>query len=283
VVVISGKDTFPALRATDGVPVVVDVCDAASVRLRRELRLARRRRLSRAVRLVEIERIERRLLESTPHVLFASARDRDALGASHGTVVPNGVDLGYWTRRARPSSAPLVAFTGVMSYRPNHDAALRLVTDVMPRVRARRADAAAIVAGRDPLPELRAAADPTVTVTGACPDLRPHLERAAVYCAPLRFASGIQNKLLEALAMELPVVTTSVAAAGLRAGDEEPPLVIADDDEELALAVARLLRDPAERARLGAAGRRYVERHFAWSRSVALLEAAMRAAAGERR
>jgi glycosyltransferase involved in cell wall biosynthesis len=280
VVVISGKDTFPALGATNGVPVVVDVCDAASVRLRRELGVARRRRLTRAVRLVEIEHIERRLLRSTPHVLFASARDRDALGAAHGMVVPNGVDLRYWTRRARLPSAPVVAFTGVMSYRPNHDAALRLVNAVMPRVRALEPEAATVVAGRDPLPALRASAGPGATVTGACPDLRPHLEGAAVYCAPLRFASGIQNKLLEALAMELPVVTTSVAAAGLRAGDEAPPLVIADDDEALALAVVRLLRDPGGRARLGAAGRRYVERHFSWSRSVALLDEALRTAAG---
>jgi glycosyltransferase involved in cell wall biosynthesis len=80
--------------------------------------------------------------------------------------------------------------------------------------------------------------------------------------------------------MELPVVTTSVAAAGLRTADEEPPVVIADDDEALALAIVRLLRDPGERARLGAAGRRYVERHFSWSRSVALLDEALRAAAG---
>ena len=279
---LSGKDTFPALRSLDRAPLVVDVCDAASLRLRGELALASRGLAPlRAMRLAEIARVERRLAARTPHLLFASERDRAALRAARGTVVPNGVDLAYWRRRAAPAAQATVALSGVMAYRPNHDAALRLLDGVMPRVRERVPQARALLAGRDPLPALRAAAGrrPDTALTGTCPDLRPHLEAAAVYCAPLRFASGIQNKLLEALAMELPVVTTEVAAAGLRVHGEEPPLVIADDDERLAAAVADLLGDPAARARLGAAGRRYVERHYSWERSVSLVDAALRAAA----
>ena len=102
-----------------------------------------------------------------------------------------------------------------------------------------------------------------------------------MYCAPLRFASGVQNKLLEALAMELPVVTTEVAAAGLRVPGDEPPMLIADDDEGLAAAVVTLLRDPEARERLGAAGRRYVLRHFSWQHSVALVDAALNTAVGD--
>jgi polysaccharide biosynthesis protein PslH len=285
VVFVSGKDTFPAVRAVDGVPLVVDVCDTASLRLRGELAVAApRMRPALAVRLAEIERVERRLAARTPHLLFASERDRVALGTAHGIVVPNGVDLRFWTRWAPPAAGPTVAFSGAMAFRPNHDAAVRLVSVLMPRVREGVPDARAVVAGRDPLPALRAAAEgrPDVRLTGACPDLRPHLQDAAVYCAPLRFASGIQNKLLEALAMELPVVATEVAAAGLRVAGEDPPLVVVDDDEALAAAIARLLGDPVERARLGAAGRRYAERHFSWGRSTALLDAALRAAVGER-
>jgi polysaccharide biosynthesis protein PslH len=267
VVLLSGKDTFPALRAIGDAPLVVDVCDVASLRLRGELAVApMRRRPALALRLAQMRRIERRLARR-PHLLFASERDRDALGAIGGIVVPNGVDIAYWARRLPLAYAPAVAFSGVMAYRPNHDAALRLVTRVLPRVRAR-------------VPALDAAARRhDAIVTGACPDLRPHLEAAAVYCAPLRFSSGIQNKLLEALAMELAVVTTSVAAAGLRIGGHEPPLLVADDDDALAAAVARLLDDAAERARLGAAGRRYVERHFSWAGAVTLVDGALRRAA----
>jgi glycosyltransferase involved in cell wall biosynthesis len=284
VVLLSGKDTFPALSAIGDAPLVVDVCDAASLRLRGELAVAApRRRPALALRLAEIERIERRLVARTPHLLFASERDRAALGSERGVVVPNGIDLEQWTRQAPPASAPTIAFSGVMAYRPNHDAALRLVTELLPRVRERVPAAGAVLAGRDPLPALRAAATAAggdVTVTGASPDLRPHLESAAVYCAPLRFASGIQNKLLEALAMEMAVVTTPVAAAGLRVDGEEPPLLVAEDDEGLAAALARLLEDPAERERLAREGRRFVERHFSWARSIALLEGALREAAG---
>jgi polysaccharide biosynthesis protein PslH len=286
VVVLSGKDTFPALEAIDGVPLVIDVCDAASLRLGGELAVASwRQRPILAARRAEIARVERRLVARTPHLLFASDRDRSALRAAQGTVVPNGIDLNYWARQAPPADGATVAFSGVMGYRPNHDAAVRLVSGVLPRVRERAPDARVVVAGRDPLPALcdAAAREPGATLTGACPDLRPHLEAAAVYCAPLRFASGIQNKLLEALAMELPVVTTDVAAAGLRVAGEEPPLLVADDDDGLARAVAGLLADPAERARLGAAGRRYVEQHFRWSRSVARLDAALQRATASAR
>jgi glycosyltransferase involved in cell wall biosynthesis len=160
---------------------------------------------------------------------------------------------------------------------------------VLPRVRAQRPRAAVVLAGRDPLPALRqaAAAAGGVDVTGECADLRPYVERAAVYCAPLRFAAGIQNKLLEALAIEAPVVTTPVAAAGLRSGGDGPPMAIAEDDDALAAAIVALLDDPGERARLGAAGRRFVERHFSWERSAALVEREVRravrgAAAAER-
>jgi glycosyltransferase involved in cell wall biosynthesis len=284
VVVLSGKDTFPAVHAIRDVPLVVDFCDAASLRLRGELAVAPvRRRLALAWRLARMEHVERCLSTRTQYVLYATERDRAAVGAAHGIVVPNGVDLDFWTRRAASVGTATVAFSGVMGYRPNHDAALRLVTQILPRVRERVPEAAAIVAGRDPRPALRAAAEgrADVMLTGACTDLRPHLEEAAVYCAPLRFASGIQNKLLEAMAMELPVVTTEVAASGLRAAGRHPPLIVADDDASLAVAIARLLGDPAERARLGFLGRRYVERHFSWAASVALLDATLYAAAGE--
>jgi glycosyltransferase involved in cell wall biosynthesis len=278
VVLFSGKDTFPALRAVGELPLVIDICDAASLRLRGELAVCGwRRRVPVAVRLAELERVERRLAARSPHLVFASERDRAALAARRGTVVANGVELPYWTRRAPPASAPTVAFSGALAYRPNHDAAMRLVTRIVPLVRERLPEVRLVLAGRDPRPELRAAAQdrPGISLIGTCPDLRPPLEEAAVYCAPLRFAAGIQNKLLEALAMELPVVTTAVAADGLRVAAEAPPLLVAQEDEHLASAVAALLGHAAGRAALGAAGRRYVERHFSWERSAAALEAVL--------
>jgi glycosyltransferase involved in cell wall biosynthesis len=292
-VVLSGKDTFPAMAMVGDTPLVIDVCDAASLRLAGELDVAKglRRRVLLRARLIEMRRIERRLIGATPHLLFASERDRTAVGATEGVIVSNGVDLDLWTRREAGGSgsgrsgiggSDLIAFSGAMAYRPNDDAALRLVERILPRVREQVADAQVVLAGRDPLPGLLAAADnrAEVTVTGTVDDLRPYLEDAAVYCAPLRFAAGIQNKLLEALAMELPVVTTPIAAAGLIAGEHPAPLVVAEDDASIADAIVALLRDPAERTRLAEAGRRHVEDHFSWPASVARVDEVLRRAAG---
>jgi glycosyltransferase involved in cell wall biosynthesis/thymidylate kinase len=285
-VLFSGKDTFPALRSVGAVPLVADVCDAASLRRRGELAASpwiRRPKL--ALRAAQLGYVERRLVARTPHLLFASERDRAALASRRGMVVPNGVDLAYWTRRSPPASEPVVAFTGVLAYGPNHDAALRLVTRVLPRLRERVPHARLVIAGRDPRPDLCAAAGEQtgVTLVRSPADLRTELERAAVYCAPLRFAAGIQNKLLEALAMELPVVASEVAAAGLRVAGAEPPLAVADDDDSVAAALAELLTDPAGRAELRGSGRRYVETHFSWERSAAAVDAALRDAVADRR
>jgi glycosyltransferase involved in cell wall biosynthesis len=211
--------------------------------------------------------------------MFASERDRAALmGPDRGYIVPNGVDLDRFTRRAATvPTAPIIVFTGVMAYEPNRDAAMRLVERVLPRVRDQVPDAQVVLAGRDPGPALLelARVHRGVTVTGTCPDLRPHLERAAVYCAPLRFGAGIQNKLLEALAMEVPVVTTPVAAAGLRVNGTQPPLRAAADDEALAADVVALLRDARQREALAAAGREYVKRHFSWQRAAEAVESVL--------
>ena len=107
-----------------------------------------------------------------------------------------------------------------------------------------------------------------VVVTGTVPDLRPYLESAAAFVAPLRFASGMQNKITEAMAMELPVVTTPVVAEGFSDDSpDEPPLLVGERPRELAAHLATIIRDPLAASRLGAAGRRYVRRHCDWGRS----------------
>jgi polysaccharide biosynthesis protein PslH len=199
-----------------------------------------------------------------------------------GEIVPNAVDLEYWRRSPEAATGARVVLTGVMNYPPNHDAAMRLAERILPLVRAEVPAAELVIAGRDPQPELLASAEtrPWLSVTGAVEDLRPEIEAATVYCAPLRFASGIQNKVLEALAMEVPVVTTPVVADGVRRGAEEPPLVIESDDEALAAAIVRLLRTPEEYGHIAVDGRRYVEQAFSWPRSVAAVESALYRAAG---
>ncbi|MEN9937996.1 MAG: hypothetical protein RLZZ387_4575 [Chloroflexota bacterium] len=272
-VLFSGKQTYPALEGLRGLPVIADLCDATSVRVRGRMAYVGVDRLPwLLLEYAQVRRVEQALLRRAEHLLFATCRDRDALtgGATpRATVVPNGVDLDYW-RPAAPDHQPgTIVFTGAMDYAPNTDAALYLADEILPLVRRSEPDAQVLIVGRDPPEQLRAAGRrPGVTVTGFVDDVRPYLERAAVFAAPLRYGAGIQNKVLEAMAMEVPVVATPLAADGLRTEEgERPPVVVASDAasfaEALVRAIAARRRDPAP----DSDARRFVARHFVWSES----------------
>lgn len=282
VVVLSGKETASVLDVVRGrAPVVVDLCDATSARVTQEMRtVGPWRAAGLAVRRHTLRRIEHRLVLEGDVLLTASARDRELLEAEgaptrvgEALVVPNGIDLDHWHRQA-PGLGQEVVLCGNLGYRPNADAAVHLVEDVMPHVWDRVPDARVTVVGLGASPALvRRLARPAVTLTGAVPDVRPHLERAAVVAAPLRIATGIQNKLLEAMAMEIPVVTSSVAAAGLGRG---APVAIADDPRAAAAAVVGCLRRASGgSAAPDSAARRWVGERFDWATSGGLVASAI--------
>ncbi len=293
VVLFSGKRTYPALGATAGLPVVADVCDATSSRIRGNLRYASIGRLPLLLaEYVEVRRVERALVRRAAQLLFASVRDRDALvddgERDRATVLPNGVDLAFWRR---PDGTPLgrdeIVFTGAMDYPPNTDAALYLIREILPRVRREIPAVHLSIVGRDPVPALvRAGAVEGVSVTGLVPDVRPYLTAAAVFAAPLRFGAGIQNKVLEALAMGVPTVASPNGAAGLVTTDGiRPPLTVAParDPDRFAAAVVERLRATAADPRPSPEARAFVEQNFTWRRSGDLLDRALRdAAAGGR-
>lgn len=277
-IVFHGKSVFPVIQDCRGLPIVVDFCDATSMRIRHQLRYSSiARRLWLCLRYAETRRIERGILRKTPHVAFIARRDRDAiLGPSaRGEILPNGVDHDFWRRKSQPSQRNAIVFSGVMSHAPNNDAALFLIDRIAPEVRKSIPDLEVIIVGRDPSDALadRTRNVPNVRVTGFVDDVRPYLEQAAVFSAPLRYASGTQNKVLEAMSMEIPVVTTSIVADGLRMDDAgEPPVRVADKETEFADEIVRLFGRPTERTSLAARGREYVENHFIWSRSADKLE-----------
>jgi glycosyltransferase involved in cell wall biosynthesis len=277
-VVVRGENVLPVAANCRSVPLVIDIADANSLRVFQSLRYAHPGDLPwRFLRYLVVRRKERKFIRTTPYVSVMSSRDREAMrmyGAC-ARLIPNGVDLEYWTRTIPPDSSPCIVFTGVMTYPPNEDGALHLLEDVLPLVRRSVPQVRLVIVGRDPSSTLvKAAGRSGATVTGYVPDVRPYLERASVVAAPIRFASGIQNKVLEALAMQVPVVTTSVVAAGLReAGRDEPPLAVADDARAFAQHLVDLITNPTECARLATCGRAYVQRYFDWSRSAALMEA----------
>ncbi len=187
-------------------------------------------------------------------------------------VVGNGVDLERFYpayQDERDGRDPVLVFTGVMSYKPNADAAVWFARGVMPRVRAAVPEARFDIVGKSPSPRVRALGElPGVRVVGAVDDTAEYLRRSAVAVAPMRIAPGVQNKVLEAMACGLPVVCSSPAAGGI---DAEPgrDLLVADSEADTAALCVRLLLNTDERAAIGAAARRQAEARYRWPAAAA--------------
>lgn len=267
------------VRAVQGIPTVYDSVDSISLLFEQTLRLTPglRSRLLAALDLARTRRYEARLLTRYNRVVVTSSRDKEALEAlarrylppsarpAPITVVTNGVDLEYFRPQEGPRDGKTVVFTGKMSYHANVAGALYFAREVLPCIWVRDPEVRFWVVGKDPPKAVqRLAQDERITVTGAVPDLRPYLARAAVAVCPIPYAVGIQNKVLEAMTMGVPVVSSRAAAEGLdaRLGED---LLVAETADEFAAHVLRVLADPALATRLSLAGRQYVETHHRWA------------------
>jgi sugar transferase (PEP-CTERM/EpsH1 system associated) len=188
-------------------------------------------------------------------------------------VIPNGIDSVYYAPQPAASTEPAVIFTGAMDYLPNIDAVRYFCADILPLVRREVPETVFYIVGLNPAAEVQRLGElPGVVVTGAVPDVRPYYARARVCVAPLRIGRGIQNKVLQGMAMGLPVVASPLAARGVR-GEPGVHLEVAAGDAAFAGHVARLLKRPEACADLGRAGRACVETHYTWGRNLAGLEA----------
>lgn len=181
--------------------------------------------------------------------------------------VSTGVDIDYFTADSTVPRNPFaLVFSGSMDWHPNEDAMLYFMKDVLPKVQAQVPETTLSIVGRHPSARLRTAAMLAgVEVTGTVPDIRPWLNKAAVYIVPLRIGGGTRLKIYEALAMGMPVVSTTIGAEGLSLRDEVH-LLRADGTEEFANSIVTLLRNPAMRTSLGEAGRQLMEENYGWSK-----------------
>jgi polysaccharide biosynthesis protein PslH len=186
---------------------------------------------------------------------------------------PNGVDADFFSPASAPYDPDTISFIGRMDYYPNQECMARFCKEVWPQLRARRAGMKLLIVGADPSVEMRALGElPGVTVTGSVLDVRPYVRGSAVTVAPLAIARGTQNKILEAMAMGVPVVTSRAAAGGVDAEDGHHFLV-ADSAADITAAVLRLVENRDERARLADAGRQRMLTHHTWPRSMQRLDA----------
>jgi len=203
-------------------------------------------------------------------------RARSGLRADKVRAVENGID----TARFDPArtfdavdtgEGPLAVFTGQMDYRPNIDAVRWFAADILPLVRQQHPKARFAIVGRAPTDEVRALAKlPGVIVTGEVPDVRPWLAAADAVVAPLLLARGVQNKLLEAMAMARPVVASAAAATGIDATPGEH-LLVAEGAEAMADAVGSLFDDRAAAATMGQAARVRMIARYGWDARLAPL------------
>jgi sugar transferase (PEP-CTERM/EpsH1 system associated) len=256
---------LPGLR---DVPAIVDLMDVDSQKWSDYADKNRGlRRLVYRLEGVRVRRLERRLARRARALVVVSEAEAALLRAicppEVVRVVPNGVDLEYF-HPAEADGADGCVFVGALDYWPNVDAAAWFCREVWPAVRRRCPDAVVRLVGRRPTDEvLRLAGIDGVEVVGQVPDVRPFVERSAVAIAPLRVARGVQNKVLEGMAMARPVVASPQALQGL--GDRDSlPVLEARTAAEWADHLASLFADAPRRRELGRAGREYVQRRHAW-------------------
>jgi polysaccharide biosynthesis protein PslH len=186
-------------------------------------------------------------------------------------VVLNGIDTDFFQPQAAATTHELL-FCGNMGYHPNVDAAVFLAEEILPLVRQFHPAARLLIAGTTPAARVQALASEAVTVSGRLPDIRDAYAAARVFVAPMRVGTGLQNKLLEAMAMERPCVTTPLANNALR-GRPGHDLLVGESAPELAALLIGLLNDAEQATLLGRQGRLFVQEHYDWEAATNELEA----------
>lgn len=208
---------------------------------------------------------ERFLLDKIDDCTIIAQPDADRIGEGI-RIVPNGVDLDYFSPKESDKQHELV-FVGNLSYFPNVKASQVLVNDILPQLKK---DTRLLLAGASPVASVKALAGSQVTIPGWIDDIREAYLSGKVFVAPLFTGSGQQNKLLEAMALGIPCVTSSIVNNALGATPDEH-LLVADSVSEFSTKLAALLEDEEMQRRIGAAGREFVEANFSWEKAVEVL------------
>lgn len=265
-----------ALRYKD-IPKVIDLCDSIALNYERFLKY--RQGALRPLYMIEKKRVE----EYEAHVskefdaaLVISPLDKEYIKqnpkAGRIKIVPNGVDIDYFTPDDEEKQGSQLVFMGTIGYFPNYDAVLFFLRKIFPSILKQQPDARFYIVGNKPPKDIQKMNDgKKVFVTGYVDDVRPFVRSSEVFVCPIRAATGLNNKILEAMAMGVPVVATPQACEGIEL-DKDSDIAIAEGPDEFAEQVVTLLNDGKLRSKLSKGGRKLVEEKYTWDRNVDLLE-----------
>lgn len=261
--------TMP-LVARSPLPKVMDFQDALSLNMERRMNACRLKGLRHAAYHFEFK-----MLRSTEYLSFGvfddltiiSEPDSEAIPHRKNgeiKIVPNGVDFDYFAPMDTEKDYDVV-FCGNMQYQPNVQTSVYLAEKVMPLVWKELPNARLMLAGATPVKRVRGLASERVLVTGSVKDIRQCYANARIFAAPMISGSGLQNKLLEAMAMQLPCITSSIANEALKANDGTEVLV-GNDAQQVADHIIALLKDEVRRNTLAANGYAFVRKNYDWKR-----------------
>jgi sugar transferase (PEP-CTERM/EpsH1 system associated) len=269
-------------------PAIIDLHDCLTLLLDRAMRIERNwlRKLKLYLAARSMASWERSLSRVFSTIITNSPVDEEYLKsvapAARTLTIGNGVDTAFFSPTQTDGDMRQVIFTGVMDYPPNEDAAIHFAENILPLIRQRRPEVEFWVVGKDPTERVsRLREQPGVHVTGGVPDVRPYLEKAGIFVCPLRYGSGVKNKLLAALAMQKPVVATRRSLDGLELRENQD-LLVGDEPAEFAAKVVQLIEDPVSAQRLASSGRAFVQDRYSWESSARALEDVLREAVRQR-
>jgi polysaccharide biosynthesis protein PslH len=266
-----------SLRYRTGAALVIDEHNVESELLRRMAGEQHRARGAfNRIEAAKYRRLEQRAWSGSDACVLTSEREeglvRQRMPGARTAVVPNGVDPDHFCLAAafpgqpEPVEPDTLVFTGVLTYRPNVEGIRYFIDQVLPRIRQARPQVRLTVVGYGTPKDLAELAAPGVTVTGWVDDVRPYLARAAGVVVPIRMGGGTRLKVLEALSMARPVVSTAVGCEGI-AVEHGRHLLVADGPADFAAAACTVLADAELGSRLGRAGRDLVVDRYSWQRA----------------
>ena len=265
------------VKDVDDIPKSLDYMDSFSTgMLRRKEKELSWRKFFFGWEHQRLAKYEGNIFRKFDHHFIISAQDRSLMDFPEKdqiVIIPNGVDDQFFRPTARKKTHELL-FTGNMSYAPNVAAVKTIVKEILPLVWQKYPQCKLMIAGANPSAEVKALEEERVTVTGWLDDIRTAYEAGMICLAPLDIGTGLQNKLLEAMSMEIPCITSSLTNNALGAKDGKE-IIIADDAQANAAAVIELLDHPQKRISFGKAGKDFVTSTYNWEAISLKLEQAM--------